>query len=103
MGKESPANGGNLSKSKKMKRALEFDGIRAVAILFIVLCHICFGMGWAATGRFCANTFNTVFFLLSALLLGLNINKYKLGGVNSSSCNSYQNGLCDCYVRYGLC
>lgn len=63
-----------------MKRALEFDGIRSVAILFIVLCHICFGMGWAATGRFCANTFNTVFFLLSALLLGLNVNKYKLGG-----------------------
>ena len=63
-----------------MKRALEFDGIRAAAILFILLCHICFGMGWSATGRFCANTFNTVFFLLSALLLGLNVNKYKLGG-----------------------
>ena len=61
-----------------MKRALEFDGIRAAAILFILLCHICFGMGWSATGRFCANTFNTVFFLLSALLLGLNVNKYKL-------------------------
>lgn len=63
-----------------MKRVLEFDGIRAAAILFILLCHICFGMGWTAMGRFCANTFNTVFFLLSALLLGLNVNEYKIGG-----------------------
>ena len=61
-----------------MKRVLEFDGIRAAAILFILLCHICFGMGWTAMGRFCANTFNTVFFLLSALLLGLNVNEYKI-------------------------
>lgn len=61
-----------------MKRVFEFDGIRAVAVLFILLCHISFGMGWSAMGRFCGGTFNTVFFLLSALLLGLNINKYKL-------------------------
>lgn len=63
-----------------MSRSLEFDGIRAVAILFILLCHICFGMGWSAMGRFCGSTFNTVFFLLSAIILGLNINKYNFGG-----------------------
>ena len=67
-----------------MKRSLEFDGIRAVAILFIMLCHICFGMGWSAAGRFFGGTFNTVFFLLSAILLGLNIGKYKLWGGRSS-------------------
>lgn len=54
-----------------MKRTLAFDGIRAIAILGIVGCHICYALGAMAIGQYLGGTFNAVFFLLSAILLGL--------------------------------
>ena len=58
-----------------MNRIPAFDGIRAVAILMIVLCHICYGLGLMPIGHYLGSTFNYVFFIMSALLLGLKVNK----------------------------
>lgn len=58
-----------------MNRIPAFDGIRAVAILMIVLCHICYGLGLMPNGHYLGSTFNYVFFIMSALLLGLKVNK----------------------------
>lgn len=52
-------------------RNTSFDGIRAIAILGIVGCHMCYGLeGMSWLGVYLGGTFNCVFFSLSALLLG---------------------------------
>lgn len=54
------------------KRIFAFDVLRVVSILGILLCHSCFlwgGFDWL--GRYCAQTFNLIFLLLSAFLLGM--------------------------------
>lgn len=57
-----------------MNKIKEFDGIRGVAILFIVTCHICYGMdSMSSLGQYLGGTFNIVFFILSSLLIGLSI------------------------------
>ena len=69
-----------LSKSTRdvMNRILEFDGIRAVAILMIVLCHICYSMeGFSNWEQHLDCTYNFVFFIIPALLIGLKVNKSK--------------------------
>lgn len=55
------------------RRIVEFDYIRVMAILCILLCHSCFewGEGADGVGRYFALTFNFVFFMLSAVLFGL--------------------------------
>ena len=63
-----------------MERIAVFDGIRAVAILGIVACHVCYAIGWNVIGQYLGGTFNVIFFMLSAILLGLSVNKAKTGG-----------------------
>lgn len=58
-------------------RNTSFDGIRAIAILGIVGCHMCYGLdGMSWLGLYLGGTFNCVFFSLSALIYGEKI----LGG-----------------------
>lgn len=65
-----------------MSRLLQFDGIRAVAVLLIVLCHVFYGLDGMGSpaGQYLGGTYNFVFFAMSALLIGLNVNKTKSGG-----------------------
>lgn len=54
-----------------MKRILEFDGIRAIAIIMIFACHICYGLeANSPFGQYLGGTYNCVFFLVSSLLMG---------------------------------
>lgn len=51
-------------------RNVSFDGIRAVAILGIIGCHMCYGLGEISwLGAYLGGVFNCVFFSLSAILL----------------------------------
>lgn len=65
-----------------MSRLLQFDGIRAVAVLLIVLCHVFYGLDGMGSpaGQYLGGTYNFVFFAMSALLIGLNVNKSKSRG-----------------------
>lgn len=55
-----------------MNKIVSFDYIRAISIILIVLCHCCFGInGMSFLGGFLGSTFNVVFLVLSAFLLGL--------------------------------
>lgn len=55
-----------------MKRILSFDYIRAFAVCGILACHCCFGVGgWSFLGKFLGSTFNFMFVMLSAFLLGI--------------------------------
>lgn len=45
--------------------------LRAVAIIFVVIGHFCLQFGFEPVGRFCCYLFVQIFFLISALLLGL--------------------------------
>lgn len=59
-----------------MNRLVSFDYIRVISILGIVLCHCCYGItGMSFLGRFLGLTFNVVFLILSAFLLGLSWEK----------------------------
>lgn len=61
-----------------MKHIKEFDGIRGIAILSIVACHICYGINaMSPLGQYLGGTFNFVFFILSGLLIGLSVNAHK--------------------------
>lgn len=54
-----------------MKRKLEFDGIRCIAIIMIVICHLCYGIqNYSIVGQYLGGCFNCVFFLISAMLIG---------------------------------
>ena len=54
------------------KRLFAFDALRAIAILCILLCHSCFVWnGYEWLGRYFAQTFNLIFLLISAFLIGL--------------------------------
>lgn len=67
-----------------MNETKEFDGIRGIAILSIVACHICYGINaLSPLGQYLGGTFNFVFFILSGLLIGLSIRTRKSqGGVS---------------------
>lgn len=55
-----------------MNRLVVFDYIRGMSILGIVLCHCCYGInGMSFLGHFLGSTFNIIFLILSAFLLGL--------------------------------
>lgn len=57
-----------------MQKIKEFDGIRGVAIIAIVTCHICYGIdSMSPLGQYLGGTFNIVFFALSSILIGINI------------------------------
>lgn len=59
-----------------MNRIIAFDYLRAIAILGIVVCHFCFNFRatiWLA--GWLGGTFNVLFLMMSALLLGLAWNK----------------------------
>lgn len=59
-----------------MKRIYSFDYIRALSIVGIVLCHCCYGIpGLSLLGKFLGNTFNVLFLILSAFLMGLSWDK----------------------------
>lgn len=46
-----------------MKRKLEFDGIRCIAIIMIVICHLCYGIqNYSIVGQYLGGCFNCVFF-----------------------------------------
>lgn len=55
------------------KRIIEFDYIRVLSLLGILLCHSCFEFGTNFTwlGRYLGLTFNFLFLILSAFLLGM--------------------------------
>lgn len=61
-------------------RIYAFDIIRAIAIIGIVACHICYATGLMVTGQYLGGTFNAIFFVISALLLGRSANKCKFTG-----------------------
>lgn len=58
------------------KRIIVFDYLRALAIMGIIVCHFCFNfseMVWF--GKWCGDTFNFMFLMISAILLGLAWNR----------------------------
>lgn len=60
-----------------MNRIVSFDYIRVISVFGIILCHCCYGItGLSFLGRFLANTFNFVFLILSAFLIGLSWDKH---------------------------
>lgn len=53
-------------------RIAAIDGVRGVAILAIIVCHICYGFSSdSILGQYLGGTFNYVFLFISAYLLGL--------------------------------
>ena len=57
-------------------RNISYDGVRAIAIIGIILCHICYGLnGMSWLGTYLGGTFNCVFFSMSAILFGEKISK----------------------------
>lgn len=65
-------NGGELMVIYKGERLESIDGVRAVAILAIVVCHVCYGFsGESVLGQYLGGTFNYVFLFISAYLFGL--------------------------------
>ena len=68
-----------------MNETKEFDGIRGIAILSIVDCHICYVINALSPIRlYIGCRFNIVFFILWGLLIGLSIRTRKSqGGVSS--------------------
>ena len=69
-----------------MNNIKEFDGIRGLAILSIVTCHICYGIDpMSPLGQYLGGTFNIVFFILSSLLIGLSIDRQKISNNNRLS------------------
>lgn len=77
-----------------MTRIPAFDGIRGVAVLMIVTCHVCYGAGLGVWGQYLGGTFNTVFFLLSAILLGIVNKPENGGGVRQAYTLSFSNAGC---------
>lgn len=63
-----------------MKRILAFDSIRAIAILGIVVCHLSYAIGYSVLGEYLGGSFNMVFFVLSAILSGLSVEKVRIDG-----------------------
>lgn len=63
-----------------MRKLESLNYLRVFAILAIIIGHICLRLGLEGTGRYCGYVFVDVFFLLSALLLGLKYGDNKLGG-----------------------
>lgn len=65
----------NVGKQKVIswgERLEAIDGVRAVAILAIVVCHVCYGFSEKSIlGQYLGGTFNYVFLLISAYLFGL--------------------------------
>lgn len=60
-----------------MEKIASFDYIRAISIICIILSHCCFGIeGWGFMGLFLGNTFNVIFLVLSAFLIGLSWQKH---------------------------
>lgn len=54
-----------------MNRLIQFDYLRVISIVCILLCHTCFDIGeFGWFGRYLGSTFNFLFLLLSAFLLG---------------------------------
>lgn len=92
----------NISKTPEMKKNERWDaidGIRAVAIMAIVACHICYGFdGYSVAGQYLAGTFNFVFSFISAYLFGL---KYAARPETWGG-NSCGVGYCACAGRCGL-
>lgn len=59
-----------------MNRIVSFEYIRTIAIIAIVICHCCYGIGsWGFLGKFLGLTFNVIFLVLSAFLIGLSWEK----------------------------
>lgn len=59
-------------------RNIYYDGIRAIAIIGIILCHICYGLnGMSWLGAYLGGIFNCLFFSMSAILFGEKISKTK--------------------------
>lgn len=55
-----------------MRRIVGLDAIRAVAILLIVACHICYGVNaMSPVGQYLGGTYNFVFFLAFCHLIGI--------------------------------
>lgn len=53
------------------KRFAEFDYIRVISLIGILLCHSSFELGGDWIGRYLGSTFNTVFLILSAFIFGI--------------------------------
>lgn len=66
-----------------MKRIVSFDYLRSISIVGILMCHFCCNFSetfWF--GSWCGGTFNALFIMMSALLLGMQWEKHnrpKLG------------------------
>lgn len=62
-----------MSNTKEHSRIIEFDYIRSISIIGILVCHSCFlfSAPVSAVGRYFAMTFNFLFLALSAFLFGL--------------------------------
>ena len=67
-----------------MNKIISFEYIRAIATIGIIMCHCCYGIeGLGFLGKFLGVTFNTIFLIMSAFLIGLvwkrkNYPKYNL-------------------------
>ena len=69
-----------------MKKIIAFDYIRTISISCIILCHCCFGIDdMFFLGAFLRNTFNVLFLILSAFLLGEKYQADNFKPINSKS------------------
>jgi len=56
----------------KNLRIKAIDGVRGIAILAIMVCHVCYGFcSDSRLGQYLGGTFNYVFLFISSYLLGL--------------------------------
>ncbi len=54
------------------KRIIVFDYLRVMAVTGIIVCHFCYNFPDAVWfGKWCGDTFNVLFLMISAILLGL--------------------------------
>lgn len=59
-----------------MKRIVSFDYLRSISIVGIMMCHFCYNFSVAFWfGSWCGGTFNALFIMMSALLLGMHWEK----------------------------
>lgn len=87
---------------KESNRLIEFDYIRVAALIGILICHSCFIYGdiYSRVGRYFSTTFNFLFLILSAFLLGFTWKKRGYPQYDSSFLTGRIRKLSQSYYPY---
>ena len=90
-------------QSKRLNRFVSFDFIRAIALIGILICHSCFESSEVTIigfGRYLGATFNFLFLILSAFLLGASWENNGCPKYNMSYIQKRMSKLCRSYYPY---